>query len=207
MAADGNPITNKGGYPHNGAESLIRHSDFGILSALTLNKDGTESAVRYVTILNTKGQWRTDPEGGPGPGTVEWDGAKWIGTADGTNIFQNASSSLFPPSTGWTVLVGSGTFSLSYNSFFVEEAGFLDKSYADLRAHANGADTFWVKCIDIDGVPHYVDLSDYITDREFNAGETQKNENYYGDNCGTGQGAVRHNGNLVTDNGVVVFHS
>lgn len=131
-SATGEPFANKGGYTHNGAESLIKQSD--------------------AIMLGTAG-----------------DGSDTFWSADG---------------------VAQGS-----------------KSYADLRAHPNGAYTLWMKCQDIGGVPHYLDLSQYTFGREFNAGETQKNENYYGDNCGTGQSALRDvNGDLVTDvGGNVIF--
>ena len=86
---------------------------------------------------------------------------------------------------------------------------FADDSYADMRSHTNGSYGRWLKCVDINGVPHYSDDAQYAFGKEFTPGEVNKNESFFGDNCGTGQSALRDvDGELVTDvDGDVIFTS
>jgi len=107
-AADGNPITNKGGYAHNGAECSILQTD-------AFNSFGAGASF-----------W--------GDGSTTWDA----------------------------------------------------KSYADLRAHTNGLTNTWLKCVNIDGVPHYKETVQYDVDDMWTPAEYQKNANYFGDKCDTG---------------------
>lgn len=142
-----------------------------------------------------------------GDNIIQKVGSGWVMTV-GSDTYTNATDSTFPPLTGWS----AGAPTVGYlDSPWVSEstAEYLPVSYSDLRARVNGAGRLYMKCLDIDGVPHYKELATYRGDTEFLPAEANKNDRYFGDNCGTGYASLHDvDGELITDSeGNVIFTS
>ena len=175
-AADGGDITNHGGYAHNGAECSIIQTDDGVTGSVIINDYvlGMIDLAKGVEV-NGKASWVYDYFGEDI--TLSWDGASWVydSVASLDTWTHPTDTGSVPPKTGWVVsdINGYTAIAPDYSqyfggaSFWGDGSSWTAKSYQDLRDHPNGDLNLFLKCVCIDGVPHYREIVQYDVNEVF----------------------------------------
>ena len=122
---------------HNNSETLVQQSDYNLIGILA--SGGCECLMTYDTPQGGKPSWAS------GDGALLWDTLYWKYEDYITGESWHWSTSYtgtFPPvgAASGAGDLGSAPVTLSYNEFWVDDAEWTAKSFADLRANLNFED-------------------------------------------------------------------
>jgi len=127
-AANGDPITNQGGYVHNNALPSLKATDPRVLPTITadgilLTQDGLTNGRAYFYI----------DLGGGNYYTCAWDGVSdWVFADQSGTIDSSTTDSPLPSETGWGFIIVTHT---PNPTKWVDTNGqFTENSFADLTA-------------------------------------------------------------------------
>lgn len=145
-AADGNPITNLGGYRSNGADVGFLQSDPSLINTILVSGTGggLDGRVFYHGITNGKPSWN---KGSFPTDYIIWDGvgSKWAAGTIGASWEHPTATGYFPPKTGWILAAGSpaGNPTLDYASWWIDDSvntniQFKTLTHPDLLLLDNG---------------------------------------------------------------------
>lgn len=143
-AADGNPITNLGGYTSNGADVGFVQTDPSFIDTILVSGTGggLDTRVAYHGIVNGKPAWNN---GSFPTDYILWSGTVWQASTVGATWERDGDTGFFPPKTGWVVTVGSpaGNPTLDFASVWVDDSTdtniqFKTLTHPDLLLLDNG---------------------------------------------------------------------
>ena len=192
---------NPGGFVHNGSEVTLLQDSFGILPTV----GSTFGDLARGADVNGKPSYEDATY------NVSWDGAQWVLLNGLTSeTFTNASTSTFPPESGWSVgSLATPAPDMSYGGNpWVSTGDYVGLDYPFFLAHPSGSGGLWLKLAKPDACV-VAESGQYDSFREFTAAENDKTERYFkqGD-CGAGFAALRDvDGELILDVGGNVIYT